>query len=340
MPISNCQVVLARPLHGAPRAADFRLQYTALPEPQPGQLLVRHIYLSLDPYQRPAMAGRHMGESGSSQAGEVPPGETIGQVLVSRHPGFSTGDYVRHNGGWQACSIVDGAAVCRVDPLMAPLPAHLGVLGMPGLTAWASVVHLAGISTGQTLLVSAATGPVGSLAGQLAMRAGATVIGIAGSDEKCRYATGELGFRACVNYRSGSFPAALHVAAPDGVDAYHDNVGGQMLMDALGVLKNHGTVVLCGLMSQYNEPSGNSAFNLGLAIKKRAVMKGLVVFDYEDRRQEFLDMMAPLVVSGAIRHREDRVCGLEHAPEHFEKLMGGRNFGKSLVVVGPEHMPF
>lgn len=338
MPFSNCQVVLARPLHGTPRAGDFRLQYTALPEPQSGQLLVRHIYLSLDPYQRPAMAGRHMDEADASKAGAVPPGETIGQVLVSRDPSFAPGDYVRHHGGWQSFSVVDGANACRVDPLPAPLSTHLGVLGMPGLTAWASVVHVAGISAGQTLLVSAATGPVGAMTGQLARQAGATVIGIAGSDEKCRYATEELGYLACINYRSGDYPAALRAAAPDGVDAYHDNVGGQMLMDALGVLRNHGTVVLCGLISQYNAPSRDGIFNLGLAIKKRAIMKGLVVHDYEERRQNFLDMATPLVASGAIRYREDRVCGLENAGAHFEKLMTGRNFGKAIVVIGPERM--
>lgn len=336
MPISNCQVVLARPLHGTPRAGDFRLQYTALPEPQAGQLLVRHIYLSLDPYQRPAMAGRHLGETDASKAGEVPPGETIGQVLISRHAGFAPGDYVRHNGGWQSYSLADGDTACRVDPARAPLAAYLGVLGMPGLTAWASVVRLARISAGQTLLVSAATGPVGSLAGQLARQAGATVIGIAGSDGKCRYAIEELGFRACINYKSADYPASLRAAAPDGVDTYHDNVGGQMLMDALGVLNNHGTVVMCGLISQYNDPSQNSVFNLGLAIKKRAVMKGLVVFDYEDQRPAFIEMVAPQVASGAIRYREDRICGLENAGAHFEKLMTGRNFGKAIVVVGPE----
>ena len=336
MPASNHRIVLARPLEGAPTASHFALAEAPLPEPAPGELLVRHIYLSLDPYQRPAIAGRHVTSSRALDPGAVPAGETVGQVLASRHPDFAPGDYVRHFGGWQEYSVADGATARRVDPGLAPLSAYLGVLGMPGLTAWASAVVLADIQAGQTVLVSAAAGPVGSLVGQLAAQRGAKAIGIAGSDEKCRFVTGELGFAACVNYKAAGYPASLRAAVPDGADVYHDNVGGQMLMDALGVLKNYGTVVLCGLISQYNEPAKGAGVNLGLAIMKRAVMKGLVVFDYEDRRQEFFDCVSPWVRSGEIRYREDRVTGLENTPAHFERLMAGDNFGKSLVVVGPE----
>jgi len=181
---------------------------------------------------------------------------------------------------------------------------------------------------------------VGSLVGQIAIQRGAVAVGIAGSDEKCRFVTGELGFRACVNYKTPDFPAALRAAVPEGADVYHDNVGGKMLMDSLGVLKQYGTVVMCGLISQYNDPATggvrDSGVNLGLAIMKRAVLKGLVVFDFEDRRGEFVDLVAPWVRSGQIRYREDRAAGLENAPAHFARLMAGDNFGKSLVVVGPE----
>jgi len=333
----NRQVVLATPLDGVPTAANFALADAPLPVPGEGQVLVRHIYLSLDPYQRPAMAGRHVTSTRPLGIGEVPIGETVGQVVESRHPGFAPGDYVRHPGGWQAWSVADGTAVNRVDPAVAPLSAWLGVLGMPGLTAWASAVQLAQVAPGQVVLVSAAAGPVGSLVGQIARQRGASAVGIAGSDAKCALVTREFGFRACVNYKGADFPARLKAAVPEGADVYHDNVGGQMLMTALGVLKNYGTVVMCGLMAQYNDPSAAS-INLGVAIMKRAVMRGLVVFDFEDRRQQFVDQVAPWVRSGAIRYQEDRAEGLDSTPRHFARLMTGDNVGKSLVVVGPERV--
>ncbi|MBN8280546.1 MAG: NADP-dependent oxidoreductase [Gammaproteobacteria bacterium] len=335
---ANRQVVLAAPIAGTPTAANFTVVDGPMPVPGPGQVLVRHVYLSLDPYQRPAIAGRHVTATRPLGIGEVPPGETVGQVVDSRHDGFRAGDYVRHFGGWQAWSVADGTAVAKVDRAVAPLSTWLGVLGMPGLTAWASAVQLAGVAAGQVVLVSAAAGPVGSLVGQIARQRGAVAVGIAGSEQKCRFVTEELGFRACVDYKAPDFPARLKAAVPEGADVYHDNVGGQMLMTALGVLKNYGTVVMCGLMSQYNDDSRSGNVNLGIAIMKRAVMKGLVVFDYEDRRQEFVDLVAPWVRSGAIRYKEDRAEGLDSTPRHFARLMTGDNVGKSLVVVGPERV--
>ena len=335
---ANRQVVLAAPIAGTPVAANFAVVDAPMPAPGPGQVLVRHVYLSLDPYQRPAIAGRHVTATRPLGIGEVPPGETVGQVVESRHEAFRAGDYVRHFGGWQAWSVADGAAVAKVDRAVAPLSTWLGVLGMPGLTAWASAVQLAQVAPGQVVLVSAAAGPVGSLVGQIARQRGAVAVGIAGSAEKCRFVTEELGFRACVDSKAPDFPARLKAAVPEGADVYHDNVGGQMLMTALGVLKNYGTVVMCGLMSQYNDDSRSGNVNLGIAIMKRAVMKGLVVFDYEDRRQQFVDLVAPWVRSGAIRYKEDRAEGLDSTPGHFARLMTGENVGKSLVVVGPERV--
>ena len=331
----NHQVVLTRPLSGVPLAEDFQVQAVPIPEPGPGELLIRHIYLSLDPYQRSAIAGRHMGGRQPLGAGAMPKAETVGQVLWSRNPACREGDYVRHFGGWQEYALSSGEQIEVLDRSRAPLSTWLGVLGMPGLTAWASMVELADVEPGQVVLVSAALGPVGSMVGQIAIQRGAVAVGIAGSDEKCAFVR-ELGFSACVNYRSADFLQTLAATLPDGADVYHDNVGGQMLADAFTVLKNYGTVILCGLMERYNDPARSKPLDLALPIIKRAVMKGLVVTDFEDRRAEFVDFVAPLIVDGRIRYREDRAVGIATTGAHFARLMRGDNLGKSIVVLGDE----
>lgn len=338
MSTQNRKAVLRNPIEGVPRAEDFRVIDEPLPGPGRGQMLIRHCYLSLDPYQRPAIAGRHGGGHGPLGAGDMPPGEIVGEVIESNHPGFTRGEYVRSFGGWQEYSLSDGSRTFRVDPQRAPLSAYLGVLGMPGLTAWASIVKLANVQAGQTVLVSSAAGPVGSTLGQIAIRLGAHAIGIAGSDEKCAFVTDELGFSACVNYKQPDFMEQLRAAVGEGADIYHDNVGGQMLNDAMSVLKPYGTVILCGLMSQYNvaERDRRHDFNPALPVLKRAVMKGLVVYDFEDRRQEFFDQVAPWVAVGRVKFREDRAEGIEKTGAHFARLMRGENFGKALVALGPE----
>ncbi len=333
----NNRVVLTAPLAGTPSPEDFKTISERMPEPDDGEMLIRHIYLSLDPYQRSMMAGRH-GAAGPLGEGEMPDGEIVGQVVQSRHSDFADGEYVRHFGGWQDYSVSDGTQTFAVDPEQAPLSTYVGVLGMPGLTAYASMVELADVQAGQTVLVSAAHGPVGSMVGQIAMQKGARAIGIAGSDEKCRLVVDELGFSACINYKDECYPGSLEDALPDGADIYHDNVGGDMLADALSVLKNYGTVILCGLISQYNDPSQAVGLNLASVILKRAVLKGIVVYDFEDQRQEFLDMMAPRIKDGTIKFLEDRVDGLEHAGSQFTRLMSGQNVGKALVVIGPESL--
>jgi NADPH-dependent curcumin reductase CurA len=333
---TNKKVVLTSSIEGRPRAEDFRIIEEAVTEPQDGEILVRHIYLSLDPYQRPAIAGRYATSPKPMGEGDMPTAETVGQVIASRHTGFAEGRYVRHFGGWQEYSISDGSQVFPVDPDRAALSTYLGVLGMPGLTAYASIIKLAEVQEGQTVLVSAAAGPVGATLGQIAMQKGASVIGIAGSDEKCAYVTNELGFADCVNYKDSGYPDSLTNALAEGADIYHDNVGGEMLEQALRVLKPYGTVILCGLMSQYNDPDQANGLYLGLPIMKRAVMKGLVVFDFEDQREEFFDLVAPWVQAGQMKYREDRAFGIENTGIHFARLMSGNNFGKALVVLDPE----
>lgn len=332
----NHKVVLSRSLAGVPEPADFRVVDEALPEPGDGEMLVRHIYLSLDPYQRSAIAGRHMLGRQPLGPGDMPAAETVGQVVASRHPEYAAGDYVRHFGGWQEYGLSTGERTSRVDPAAAPLSAWLGVLGMPGLTAWGSIIELARVEAGQTVLVSAALGPVGSLVGQLAMQRGADAVGIAGSDEKCVLVRELFGFRDCVNYRRDGFLPALKAALPDGADIYHDNVGGQMLADAFSVLRINGTVILCGLMERYNDPSKSRPLDLALPIMKRAVMKGLVVTDFEHRRPDFEAAVAEGLRTGRLRFREDRAEGIAATGAHFARLMRGENVGKALVVLGAE----
>lgn len=330
---SNRMVVLATPIDGVPRADNFRIVERPVAEPGAREFLVRHIYVSLDPYQRSAIGGMHLSSDGALAIDAMPAAETIGRVVTSQHTDFRPGDYVRHFGGWQEYSLSDGTQAVRVDPQRAPLSTYLGVLGMPGLTAWASMIRLAAVQPGQSVLVSAASGPVGSMVGQIARQRGARAFGIAGSAEKCAFVIDELGFEHCIDYRNADVPTELARIAPDGFDIYHDNVGGQMLTDALRALRPYGTVILCGLISQYNDTEKGRGFDLAPAIIKRAVMKGLVVYDYEESRAKFMDLVAPWLSAGKIAYREDRVSGIENTGAHFARLMSGRNFGKALVVL-------
>ncbi len=330
------KVVLTGSVEGVPDPSNFKVIEDVSTPPGDGEFVSKHLYISLDPYQRPAMSGRHMSSPGALGEGDTPRAETIGQVTASKHPDFSEGDYVRHFGGWREQSHSDGTQAFKVNPARAPLSSYLGVLGMPGLTAYASIVKLANVKAGQTVLVSSAAGPVGATLGQIAIQKGAKAIGIAGSDEKCAFVTSEFGFDACVNYKHEDFAEALARATPNGVDIYHDNVGGAVLDAAFGVLNTYGTVILCGLASQYSDDGPRQGLFLGLPIVKRAIMKGLVIYDFEDQRSEFLDLVAPWVADSSIKFKEDRVEGIGNTAEQFCKLARGENFGKTLVVVGPE----
>jgi NADPH-dependent curcumin reductase CurA len=330
------RVVLHRPPRGVPVEEDFRLTESPVPEAADGEILCRVIYLSLDPYLRGAISGRHMGHAPLEPGGLVP-GRSVAQVVASRCSGLAEGDYVSIESGWQEYAVVAGASARRLDPGPAPLSTALGVLGMPGLTAWAGVLELARPRPGETFVVSAAAGPVGATAGQIARIAGCHVVGIAGSDQKCALVTGELGFDACVNYRRDGWRDQLRAACPDGIGVYFDNVGGDVLAGAIGRLRLYGRVVLCGLASQYNSevPYG---LDVGPVIGRRAQLLGLVVYDYEDRREEFVSRAAAWLREGRLSYREDRSEGLAAAPAAFHRLMSGANVGKSLVVVGPERV--
>ena len=336
----NIQIQLARQPEGEPKVSDFQVAETDIPSPGPGEFLARNIYLSLDPYMRGAIAGRHMGYTRLNQ-GDLIHGRCLAQVTESKHADYGKGDYIVIESGWQKYCASGGAAqdeVRKIDPNVGPLSASLGVLGMPGLTAWAGVEKLADPGLGDTFVVTAAAGPVGGTAGQLAKAKGCRAVGIAGSDEKCRIVVEEYGFDACVNYKNDNWEEALKEACPDGIDVYFDNVGGPMLDAITKQLNLYGKIVMCGLISQYNR-DGDDDFkghNMGPFVGKRAQLLGLVVYDYYHQFDEFLKAAVPLVKQGRLNFHEDRADGIENTPAHFAKLMNGQNVGKAMITIGPE----
>ena len=329
------RIVLARTPNGAPVAADFAFENMDSPDAEPGKLLVRVLALSLDPYIGSRLQGRHM-SGPAPKIGELIPGGGVAQVVESKAEGFAAGDVVVAETGWQTHALIDPAEARKVDASVDPVSLHLGVCGMPGLTAHASVNRLAQVREGDRVLVSSAAGPVGGTVGQLSRIAGATkVVGTAGSDEKCRLVVERYGFDDCINYRSDDWQDRLADAFPGGITVYHDNVGGEMLDAALANLADYGRVVLCGLISQYNLPAGQrpSGPNPGIYILKRAILKGLVVYDYMDEADDFARTAARHIAEGKLRFVEDSADGLAAASAQFEKLMRGDNIGKTVVQV-------
>jgi hypothetical protein len=329
----NRRITFARVPRGLPTPEDFGADEVAIPEPGPGQFLSRTLWLSLDPYLRNVMKNNQL-YSDRLQPGDVMSGETVAQVVRSQHRDFAPGEYVSVRNGWQEYALSDGTGVRKLDPALAPVSTALGVLGMPGLTGYAGLVYLGEPKPGQTVVVSAATGPVGSTAGQVARLVGARAVGIAGSAEKCRYAVEELGYAACVNYRDGELRAQLKQACPDGIDVYFDNVGGDTLAAVLANLAMHARVVLCGMIEAYSMDSPPPGPWLGPVVGARATMKGLVVYDHFQRLPELQKVVGGWIREGRFRYREDVTEGLERAPEAFCRLMRGENFGKALVRVG------
>ncbi|HVN41599.1 MAG TPA: NADP-dependent oxidoreductase [Steroidobacteraceae bacterium] len=332
MPV-NHRITLARVPSGLPVPGDFGRDAIPAPSAGPGQLLLRTLWLSLDPYLRNVMKG-HTLYGTALKPGEVMFGEVVAEVLESRHPGFAAGEYVLARTGWQEYAVSDGRELRKVDPAVGPLAAALGVLGMPGLTGYAGLVYLGEPKPGQTVLVSAATGPVGCTVGQVARLTGARAVGIAGSEAKCRYAVEELGFASCLNHRAGDLAGQIRRACPDGVDVYFDNVGDAVLVAALANLAMHARVVLCGMIDSYSrdEPPSTGPW-LGPVVRARATVKGLVVYDHFHRMAELQKVVGGWIREGCFKYREDVTEGLEGAPEAFCRLMRGENFGKSLVRV-------
>ncbi|MEM1261062.1 MAG: NADP-dependent oxidoreductase [Pseudomonadota bacterium] len=332
--INHCVELAAFP-EGIPDKSHFRMGTRPYPEPKDGEFVVRNDYLSLDPFLRGVISGRQM-YAVTLNVGDVMFGTTVGTVIASKHGDYAEGDTVTLGGGWQQFALSDGDGVRKVHAGDNPLSLQVGILGMPGLTAYAGLLHTAHPQAGETVVVSAAAGPVGSMVGQLARLNGARAVGIAGSDEKCRAVVDTFGFDACINYKTQDLSTALGEACPDGVNVYFDNVGGSTLEAVLGKLALGARVTLCGLITQYNAKTTPPGPNLGPVIGARAIMTGFVVYDHYDKWDEFQTTCSRYVADGDIRFLEDRAQGLDNAAAHFSRLMRGENFGKSLVVVTPD----
>ena len=320
----------ARP-HGVPQPTDFDLVDVDVPDPDDGQVLIRNAYVSVDPYMR----GR-MNDAKSYvppfALGEALTGGAVGQVVASRNGRVEEGSWVVHNLGWRELALSDGTGLLGVDPAVASVSTALGVLGMPGLTAYVGLLDVGRAQEGETVFVSGAAGAVGSVVGQIARLKGCRVIGSAGSAEKVAWLR-ELGFDEVFDYREVTAREALK----EGIDLYFDNVGGPTLEAALAALRMRGRVVACGAISQYNAtelPSGPR--NLFLVVTKRLRIEGFIVSDHFDRMPAFLGEVAPWVRDGSVRYRETVVDGIENAPAAFIGLLAGENIGKMLVRVGPE----
>jgi len=314
MPTSvNRQVVLrSRPV-GMPKPGDFDLVESPLPSPKDGEVLCRTIYLSLDPYMRGRISGAKS-YAASVEPGQVIVGGTVGEVVESRHPGLAAGDVVLGYDGWQSHAVSKGGGLRKLDPKQAPVSTALGVLGMPGMTAYVGLLDIGQPKPGETVVVSAASGAVGSAVGQIARIKGARAVGIAGSPDKCDYVVRELGFDACVNYKKGDLLASLKTACPSGIDVYFENVGGDVLRAVMQLLNMNARIPLCGLISEYNATESVPGPNLRPLLFNRALVKGFIVSDHNDRLDAFLRDCSVWVREGRIKYKEDIVEGLDQAP--------------------------
>jgi hypothetical protein len=331
---NTCQrIVLASRPTGRVTPGNFRLERIPLPEPGPGQLRVRIHYLSLDPYMRGRME-ETKSYAESQKLDETMIGGTVGVVDASNHPGFAVGDTVVGLQGWQEYAISDGQMLMKVDTRAVPMSAYLGPVGMPGVTAWYGLNRICEPKPGQTVLVSAASGAVGSVVGQLAKQAGCRTVGIAGGPDKCAYVVEELGFDACVDHRAHadvkSMVRALRTAAPQGVDGLFENVGGTCLDAALACMNPFGRIALCGLIAGYNGED-IALQNVRALLVLRLMVRGFIVSDHMDAWPPALAELGRGVATGRIKYRETIAEGLAAAPEAFIGLLAGRNFGKQLV---------
>ncbi len=334
----NRRIVLAARPVGRPKTSDFRLETVPVPEPADGQVLLRTIYLSLDPYMRGRM---HDGPSYAASVAldDVLVGGTVCRVAASRHADFRVGDLVLASSGWQDYAVSDGTGVTKLDPGLAPPSLALGVLGMPGFTAYMGLLDIGAPQPGETVVVAAATGAVGSVVGQIAKIQGSRAIGIAGGPEKCRYAVEVLGFDACLDHSAPDLPQRLREACPGGIDVYFENVGGEVFLAVLPLLNAKARIPLCGLIAHYNAVGLPAAPDrlpglMGTLLTRRIKVQGFIItLDYGPRFGEFFTQMSAWLRAGRIKYREDVVEGLDNAPAAFIGLLEGRNFGKLVIRV-------
>ncbi|MBK8065901.1 MAG: NADP-dependent oxidoreductase [Betaproteobacteria bacterium] len=329
--VSRAWTLASRP-QGWVEPGNFRMVEAALPALNEGDVLVKNLWLSLDPYMRGRMSDAKSYAKGV-EIGEVMQGQTVGEVLESKHPGFKPGEHVLTQLGWQTHGVARGTELNKVDGKRAPLSYYLGVLGMPGLTAYFGLYEIGQPRAGNTLVVSAASGAVGSVVGQLGKAAGCRVVGIAGGPGKCEYTVKELGFDACLDYKAGNLREQLKAAAPGGVDVYFENVGGEIMDTVMARMNPFSRMVLCGMISDYNSTEPYAMKMVRAILVNRIKVQGMIVFDWASRYPEGIKALAALIAAGKLKYRESIVEGIDNAPQGFIDLLQGRNFGKQLVRI-------
>ncbi len=340
MSINARQIVLAQHPHGMPSDEDLPLKETTLKAPGSGEVLLRVIYLSLDPYMRGRMSPSKSYAAGVA-IGEPITAESICEVMASEADGLSKGDIVIARTGWVDHAVMAAKECRKIDPSLAPISAHLGVMGMPGFTAWAGLIIHGQVKSGDTVCVSSAAGAVGQIVGQIAKAKGATAIGIAGGPDKCREVEDVFGFDACVDYKADGFKDALKSAAGDGFDVYFENVGGDVLYAVLPLMKEFGRIPVCGMIAWYNltgAPEGpDRAPQIWRTIlTKKLTVRGFINYDDIEHHDTFLQDMSGWLKDGTVKYREDIREGLEKAPTYFRELLTGGNHGKMIVKVGDD----
>jgi NADPH-dependent curcumin reductase len=338
MPQGRRIVLASRPV-GEPKPSDFRIEEYPVSAPGDGQLLLRTIWLSLDPYMRGRMSDA-ASYAAPVQIGEVMEGGTVSEVIASNNASFKKGDIVLSRAGWQTHALSDGRGLSKIDPRLAPISTAVGVLGMPGMTAYAGLLEIGKPQPGETVVVAAASGAVGSAVGQIAKIKGARAVGIAGGKEKCDYVKSELGFDECLDHRDPDLAARLKDACAKGIDVYFENVGGAVFDAVFPLLNNFARVPVCGLIAHYNDteakpPKWASRFMFA-TLAKRLTFRGFIVSDFAARQSDFLRDMSQWLRDGKVKHKEFVTEGLENAPSAFMGLLKGANFGKQLVRVGPD----
>lgn len=337
----NTRILLASRPAGAPVPSNFTIDKQPIPEPADGEVLLKILYLSLDPYMRGRMSAAKS-YAASVEIGAVMEGGTVARVERSRNPAFKEGDIILSHSGWQSYALSNGEGLRRLDPSHAPISTALGVLGMPGFTAWAGLEHIGQPKPGETVVVAAASGAVGSVVGQIARIRGARAIGIAGGPEKCAFVLNELGFDAVIDHKSPDFAEELSRACPKGIDVYFENVGGRVWDAVFPLLNTFARVPVCGLIAQYNTAPGEAPGPDRLADTMRAILtkslliRGFIQREFADQRERFYKEASEWIARGELRYREDVVDGLKSAPEAFIGLLEGRNFGKLVIRVAEE----
>lgn len=328
--MNNKQVLLASRPTGAVSESHFHIVETAIPRAGEGEFVMRAHYLSLDPYMRGRMDDAKS-YAAKAEVGAVMVGTVVGEVTESRHEKFKAGDFVETRSGWQQYGVSNGSGVRKLDADYVPLSAYLGAVGMPGVTAWIGLNEHGRPKTGETVVVSAASGAVGSAVGQLAKLKGCRAVGIAGGKTKCDYVVNELGFDACIDYKAGGLDSALAAACPQGIDVYFDNVGGPILDTVLNQVNAFSRIVICGQISGYNDPEVLTVHNFRSFLVNRIQLRGFICSDHMDLWRPALKELGELVHNGKIKYRESIAIGLDSAPAAFIGLLNGKNFGKQLV---------